>query len=601
MNYPTVLSTPEIETLFPGVYALPTSFFLDRDGRLAQKHVGMLNASRTELETQALAGLTPDSDRRRGGRRQGPPRGGQVRVQNAAQANKIPGIDLAALSPEKRAEVLQAAQHRALHLRLRPHAWRSAASTTRPAPSACRSRRQLVKKIACRADDVRGRCSRGCAISLGDRVSTGAAVREHHSRGESHHAGVLPDAVVFPTSTAEVQADRAGVRRSTGCPMTPFGAGSSLEGHVIPLHGGISIDLTRMNRIVRLNVDDLDVTVEAGVTRKQLDKHLQSTGLMFPLDPGADATLGGMAATRASGTTAVRYGTMRDAVLGSTVVTADGRVVRTGTRARKSSAGYDLTRLFVGAEGTLGIITEVTLRLHGRPEAVAAATCWFDSIDAAVESVIAIVQLGIPVARIELLDEVQMDAVNRLLAAELPGGADARSSSSTGSAPRTSTSTLPRSSAIVDEHGGHDFDAGRLARRRARPVAGAPRRVLRGAGAAPRIARLDDRRMRPDFAAGRLHPRDQSGSRRLAARSARSSATSATAISISIMPVIPSRPEDRRQRSISPTAWSTARWRWTAPARASTASASARCSSWRRSTAAKRSTSCGPSSRRSIR
>ena len=247
---------------------------------------------------------------------------------------------------------------------------------------------------------------------LGDRVSTGGAVRDHHSRGESHHAPVLPDAVVFPSSTDEVQAIVAACADHR-CPMTPFGAGSSLEGHVIPLRGGVSVDLTRMTRVLRLSVEDLDVTVEAGVTRKQLDRHLQSTGLFFPLDPGADATLGGMAATRASGTTAVRYGTMREAVLGLTAVTADGRAVRTGSRARKSSSGYDLTRLFVGAEGTLGIITELTLRLHGRPEAVASATCWFESIDAAVDAVITIVQLGIPVARIELLDEVQMDAVNR--------------------------------------------------------------------------------------------------------------------------------------------------------------------------------------------
>src|SRR6187551_2540377 len=174
---------------------------------------------------------------------------------------------------------------------------------------------------------------------LGDRVSTGDAVREHHSRGESHHAAVLPDAVVFPTSTAEVRAVVEACA-AVGCPMTPFGAGSSLEGHVIPLQRGVTIDLTRMNRVLRVSVDDLDVTVEAGVTRKQLDKHLHSTGLWFPLDPGADATLGGMAATRASGTTAVRYGTMRDAVLALTVVTAEGRIVTTGTRARKSSAGY---------------------------------------------------------------------------------------------------------------------------------------------------------------------------------------------------------------------------------------------------------------------
>jgi D-lactate dehydrogenase (cytochrome) len=247
---------------------------------------------------------------------------------------------------------------------------------------------------------------------LGDRVATGDAVRDHHSRGESHHHGVLPDAVVFPTSTAEVQ-EIVKACAAARCPMTAFGAGSSLEGHVIPLHGGVTIDLSRMNRVLRLSVEDLDVTVEAGITRKQLDKHLQSTGLWFPLDPGADATIGGMAATRASGTTAVRYGTMRDAVLALTAVTADGRAVKTGTRARKSSAGYDLTRLFVGAEGTLGIITELTLRLHGRPEALASATAWFDSIEDAVNAVIMIIQLGIPVARIELLDETQMAAVNK--------------------------------------------------------------------------------------------------------------------------------------------------------------------------------------------
>ncbi len=247
---------------------------------------------------------------------------------------------------------------------------------------------------------------------LGDRLSTGDSVREHHSRGESHHAPVLPDAVAFPASTADVQAIVKACAAAK-CPMTPFGAGSSLEGHVIPLKGGISIDLTRMNRVLRVSVEDLDVTVEAGITRKQLDKQLQTTGLWFPLDPGADATIGGMAATRASGTTAVRYGTMREAVLGLTVVTADGRVVKTGSRARKSSAGYDLTRLFVGAEGTLGIITELTLRLHGRPEAIASATCWFESIEDAVNAVILIVQLGIPVARVELLDETQIDACNR--------------------------------------------------------------------------------------------------------------------------------------------------------------------------------------------
>jgi len=290
---------------------------------------------------------------------------------------------------------------------------------------------------------------------LGERVSTGDSVREIHSRGESHHAGVLPDAVVFPTSTEEVQAI---VRACAefGCPMTPFGAGSSLEGHVVPVEHGVTIDLTRMNRVLRLSVEDLDVTVEAGITRKQLDKHLQSTGLWFPLDPGADATIGGMAATRASGTTAVRYGTMRDAVLGLKVVTADGRAVKTGTRARKSSAGYDLTRLFVGAEGTLGIITELTLRLYGRPEATAVATCSFDSIDAAVDAVIMIVQLGIPVARVELLDETQVDAVNRFSKLDRPV-APTLFFEFHGLSDAAVEENLQATADIVGEHGGRDF------------------------------------------------------------------------------------------------------------------------------------------------
>ena len=253
----------------------------------------------------------------------------------------------------------------------------------------------------------------------GANLSTAAAVREHHSRGESHHPASPPHAVVFPETTEDVQAVvRACVRHR--CPIVPFGAGSSLEGHVNPVRGGVSIDMTRMNRILRVSADDLDADVQAGVTRKQFEKHLRSTGLIFHLDPGADATLGGMAATSASGTTAVRYGTMKDAALGLKVVLADGRVISTGGRARKSSSGYDLTRLFVGSEGTLGIITELTLRLHGRPEAVAAATCCFDDIESAVRAVITTIQLGIPVARIELLDDVQIEAVNRFSKVSYP-------------------------------------------------------------------------------------------------------------------------------------------------------------------------------------
>ena len=249
---------------------------------------------------------------------------------------------------------------------------------------------------------------------LGNRLTTAESARADHAKDVSHHAAQPPDIVVWPTTNEEVaQIVRACAEHRF--PIIPFGTGTAVEGGVVAVQGGVTVDLCRMNNILRVNSDDMDATVQAGVTRKQLNQHLDQLGtnLLFPIDPGADASLGGMAATCASGSAAVKYGTMRDSVLGLTVVTADGRIIRTGGRARKSSAGYDLTRLFVGSEGTLGIITEVTLRLVRHPEAVSAAVCPFDDIDSAVNAVIAVMSAGIPMARIELLDEVQMGAVNK--------------------------------------------------------------------------------------------------------------------------------------------------------------------------------------------
>jgi D-lactate dehydrogenase (cytochrome) len=259
------------------------------------------------------------------------------------------------------------------------------------------------------ADRSRSAALRELSDLFGERLSTNPNICRQHGRGEAYHAEMPPDAVAFVRSTAEVGALVAICARHA-MPVIPFGAGTSLEGHVAAVRGGVCVDLTGLDRILEIHAQDLDCRVEAGVTRKRLNAELRDTGLFFPIDPGADATLGGMAATRASGTNAVRYGTMRDNVLGLTVVLADGTVLRTGTRARKSSAGYDLTRLFIGAEGTLGIITELQLRLHGQPEAVAVAVCAFPSIAAAVDTVIATIQSGVPVARVELLDAVQMRA-----------------------------------------------------------------------------------------------------------------------------------------------------------------------------------------------
>jgi D-lactate dehydrogenase (cytochrome) len=247
---------------------------------------------------------------------------------------------------------------------------------------------------------------------LGERVSVSAAVREHHGKDESYFPYALPDAVVFPESTEEVR-DVVDICRRHHVPMIPYGVGTSLEGHILAIRGGVCLDMSRMNQVLAVHEEDLDAVVQAGVTRKQLNEYIKHTGLFFPIDPGADATLGGMSATRASGTNAVRYGTMRENVLSLKVVLADGRIIQTARRSKKSSAGYDLTRLFVGSEGTLGIITEVTVKLHPVQAAMSAAVCAFPTIEGAANTVIQTLQMGIPVARSELLCGTTMAALNR--------------------------------------------------------------------------------------------------------------------------------------------------------------------------------------------
>ena len=246
---------------------------------------------------------------------------------------------------------------------------------------------------------------------FGPQFSAALVVREQHGRDESSFSAPPPSAVIFAESTQDVS-DAVALASEFDVPVIPFGVGTSLEGHLLAVQGGISLDVSRMNKVLAINADDLTVTVQAGVTRKQLNEEVKSTGLFFPIDPGADATIGGMSATRASGTNAVRYGTMRENVLALEVVTASSEVIRTGTRAKKSSAGYDLTRLMVGSEGTLGVLTEITLKLYPLPEAISAAVCNFPSIEAAVRTTIQIIQLGVPIARVELIDVNTVRMVN---------------------------------------------------------------------------------------------------------------------------------------------------------------------------------------------
>ena len=290
---------------------------------------------------------------------------------------------------------------------------------------------------------------------FGDRFSTSPAVCAHHGKDESSLPPAPPDAVVFALTTEEVGAVAA-LCHTHRVPLIPYGTGTSLEGHLHAVRGGVCVDLAQMSRILAIRPEDLDATVEAGVTRKALNAALHGTGLFFPIDPGADASLGGMAATRASGTNAVRYGTMREAVLAATVVLPDGRIIKTGSRAKKSAAGYDLTRLFVGSEGTLGIITELTVRLHPLPEAIASAVCAFPDIAVAVDTVIQTIQLGIPVARIEILDALSIRAINRYSKTSLreaPTLFFELHGSPAGVAEQTAALR-----ALAAEHGGMDFE-----------------------------------------------------------------------------------------------------------------------------------------------
>ena len=255
--------------------------------------------------------------------------------------------------------------------------------------------------------------------AYGDQVSVNSSVLDAHGQNEAYFPITPPDAVVFPNSTAEVS-EIVKICAANECPIIAYGTGTSLEGHQLAIRGGINLDMSNMNAVLTVHAEDMDVVVQPGVTREQLNEELRATGLFFPVDPGANASIGGMTATRASGTTAVRYGTMRENVMALEVVMADGRIIRTGTRARKSSAGYDLTKLFVGSEGTLGIITEITLRLQGQPEAVSAATCSFPDIESAVNTVITTIQMGIPMARIEFVDEMMARGFNLHFKTELP-------------------------------------------------------------------------------------------------------------------------------------------------------------------------------------
>ena len=419
------------------------------------------------------------------------------------------------------------------------------------------------------------RRSRDLTAAFGNRVVTSQAVREQHGNTLTWIANQPPDAVVFP----QIDRGRAGrscaSARRIGVPVIPFGVGTSLEGHVNAPLGGVSIDLRDMNRVLAVHAEDLDCVVEPGITRKPLNEHLRDQGLFFPIDPGADASLGGMAATRCSGTNAVRYGTMKDNVLALKVVMADGELMTTARRAKKSSAGYDLTRLIVGSEGTLGVITELTLKLSGIPEAISAGVCPFPSVEAACKAAILTIQSGIPVARIELLDALQVKAVNGYSKLDAAGGADA--------VPRIPRQRRRRRRAV----GALRRDRRRARRRAVRlgdqaggphpALAGAPRRLLGGASRCARARRLS----RPTSACrSRGSP---NASPQPAARHRRAQAGGADRRPCRRRQ-FPSRAAGRHERrrrgrarrGARRSGWSSGRSPWTEPAPASTASARAR-------------------------
>jgi D-lactate dehydrogenase (cytochrome) len=289
---------------------------------------------------------------------------------------------------------------------------------------------------------------------LGDRLTTAPAALEQHGRDEFWHHAAQPDAVCWPQTTEEVS-EIVKICNATGCPIVPFGTGTSVEGNVQAIRGGITVDVTQMNAILSVNPDDFDATVQAGVTRKQLNSHIRDTGMFFPVDPGADASIGGMTATRASGTNAVRYGTMKDNVVAIKVVLPDGRIIKTSNRAKKSAAGLDLTRLFVGSEGILGIMTEITVRLHGIPETIAAAVVAFPDIKSAVSSVVETIQAGIPIARVELLDDVQLDAINKYSGFDYPVLPTLFMEFNGG--PKSVDEQIEKTREIMDGYGGGEF------------------------------------------------------------------------------------------------------------------------------------------------